>query len=198
MFFKKDKTSQYDYLITGLGNPGDKYRSTRHNAGFMVADKMIEKFGARPVKTRAKGDLYEIKIGKYRCLLLKPTTFMNNSGEAVSAVMHYYKMPVESLIVIFDDVSLDVGKIRLRRNGSAGGHNGIKSIIACIGSQEFKRIKIGVGKKPHPDYDLVNWVLGKFPKEQIPDLFSAMDNAVNAAESIISEDIDKAMNKYSS
>ena len=137
-------------------------------------------------------------ISGKRCLLMKPQTMMNNSGEAIGEAARFYKIPPEKVIIIYDDISLDVGQTRIRRKGSAGGHNGIKSIIAHLGSEGFPRIKVGVGKKPHPDYDLVNWVLGRFPKEQESDLKSALENSTKALRLMVDDQIDKAMNLYNS
>ena len=164
----------------------------------MTADKLIDEYLASPVRTKFKAETFDARISSNRVLIVKPQTFMNNSGEAVRDIINFYKIDISKVILIFDDISLPVGKIRLRRNGSAGGHNGIKSIINLTGSQDYKRVKIGVGAKPHPDYDLADWVLGKFEKPDIKNLESALDNAVAATVTVMTDGIDAAMNKYSS
>lgn len=199
MFLKKKiNTSSYEYIIAGLGNPGAKYEMTRHNAGFLAMDLLAIKENINIKKLKFHSLVSDAVISGKRCLIMKPQTMMNNSGEAVVEAAKFYKIPPENIIIVYDDISLDVGQTRIRRKGSAGGHNGIKSIIAHLGSENFPRIKIGVGKKPHPDYDLVNWVLGRFPKEQEAELKSALENCVSALELIINGDIDKAMNLYNS
>ena len=147
-----------EYIIVGLGNPGVAYENTRHNAGFLAVAAMEKKYGFSVNTHKFKALVGRAVIGGKSCLVMKPETFMNNSGEAVSDAMDFYDIPLENVVVVYDDISLDVGKMRIRRNGSAGGHNGIKSIIALCGGQDFPRVKIGVGKKPHPDYNLADWV----------------------------------------
>ena len=149
-----------EFLIVGLGNPGEKYSATRHNVGFCAVDLIAEKTGARVDRLKFKSLCGDAMLGGKRVLLMKPQTFMNNSGEAVAEAMRFYKIPVENIIVISDDISLNPGKLRIREKGSAGGHNGLKNIIYLIGKDTFPRIKIGVGAKPHKDYDLADWVLG--------------------------------------
>lgn len=195
MFFKSKPT--YDWLIVGLGNPGLEYEKTRHNAGFMAVDKLAEKYGFEFSKHKFDACCGEFKIKDKRILVIKPQTFMNNSGKAVAAAKSFYKIPDDRIIVLLDDMMLDVGVIRMRRKGSHGGHNGIKDIIELLGSENIMRIKIGVGKKPRPDYDVISWVLGKFPAEDEKALEKAVDNSVKALEEIILRGIDSAMNKYS-
>lgn len=194
MLFKK---STYDFLVVGLGNPGLQYEKTRHNVGFMSAEALMEKYDGAFNKHKMESLYGECQIGKNRVLVVKPQTFMNNSGTAVSAVAKFFKIPNDKIIVISDDISLPVGKIRLRRKGSHGGHNGLKDIFQLLGTDDIMRVKIGVGEKPNPDYDLASWVLGKFPKEDEENLGIALKNSVLATEEIIKRDIDSAMNKYS-
>lgn len=188
----------YEYLIVGLGNPGAKYEMTRHNAGFLAVDLFAikENFNIKKLKFHAL--VGDVKIGGKKCLVMKPQTFMNNSGESVGEAAKFYKIPPENIVVISDDISLDVGNIRIKRKGSAGGHNGLKSIIAHLGSENFIRIKVGVGKKPFADYDLADWVLGRFPKDKESDLKQALENAVDSIPYIVNNQIDKAMNLYNS
>lgn len=185
-----------EYIIVGLGNPGTKYENTRHNAGFMALDTLAEDIGADVKRLKFKSFTADVSINGVHCLLMKPTTFMNNSGEAVVEALNFYKLTTERLLVIYDDISMDVGRTRIRGKGSDGGHNGIKSIIYLTGSDVFPRIKIGVGAKPHPDYDLADWVLGMFPKEQGEALEAAFKNAAEAAKLIVSGKMNEAMNKY--
>lgn len=192
--FGKNKTAVW--LIAGLGNPGLQYERTRHNAGFMAADRIANRHNSEFSKHRADSVYADFRLKDSRVLLAKPQTYMNNSGSAVSKLAEYYKIPTERIIVIFDDISLDVGKIRIRRRGSPGGHNGIKNITELLGTEEIARIKIGVGERTRRDYDLKDWVLGKIPAEQTPDFEKALDRAADAAEEIITRGIDSAMNKY--
>ena len=191
-------SGKISWIIVGLGNPGLAYTNTRHNAGFMGLDELA-KMCSIDVKTKKfKGDCGDGTVGKERCLLLKPGTFMNLSGEAVSAAADFYKIPPERVVIIYDDITLPPGKLRIRRKGSAGGHNGMKSIIALLGTDEFPRIRIGVGAKPRPDYDLADWVLSKFTVDDTKALEPALQNAAKAAELIVQGKIDEAMNKFSS
>lgn len=202
MFLNKKKQfnngSTYDYIIVGLGNPGAKYEMTRHNAGFLAIDLFAINENVDIKKLKFHALVGDVKIGDKKCLLMKPQTFMNNSGEAVGEAAKFYKIPPENVIVLSDDISLDVGKLRIKRKGSAGGHNGLKSIIAHLGSENFTRIKIGVGKKPSADYDLANWVLGRFPKELESDLKSSLQNTASSISLVVNGEIDKAMNLYNS
>ncbi len=194
MFFKRGKI---EYIIAGLGNPESKYEKTRHNAGFMALDLLAEKENFSFKKAKFNALIADEYIAGKRCLIMKPQTMMNLSGEAVYAAASYYNIPDEKIIIIYDDVSLDVGKIRVRRKGSAGGHNGIKSIISCLGSEDFPRVKIGVGKKPTADYDMVKWVLGEISGEKLKEFNDKLPDAVGATEEIIENGVDSAMNKYS-
>lgn len=189
-------TGAVEYIICGLGNPGTQYENTRHNAGFMAIDTIAENIHANVKKLKFKSLTGDVMLGGVRCLLMKPTTFMNNSGEAVIEALNFYKLSPERLIVIYDDISMDVGRTRIRRKGSDGGHNGIKSIILNTNSDNFPRIKIGVGAKPHPDYNLADWVLSPFLKEQAEALETALSNAAKAAELMVQGKTDEAMNKY--
>lgn len=186
------------WIVAGLGNPGLAYANTRHNAGFMGLDKLSEMNNIEVKTKKFKGDCGDGIIGGERCLLLKPGTFMNLSGESVSAAADFYKIPPERVVIMYDDITLPPGKLRIRRKGSAGGHNGMKSIIALLGTEEFPRIRIGVGAKPRPDYDLADWVLSKFTEEDMKLLDGALENAAKAAELIVQGKIDEAMNKFSS
>ena len=197
MFFKKDKGSTFEYLITGLGNPGREYENTRHNAGFVAADILSDKFNINVNKSKFDAIYGDGTIAGARVLLVKPQTYMNLSGTAIQKLSSFYKIPTNKIIVMHDDVSLDVGKIRIRRKGRAGGQKGLANIINLLGTEEIPRIKIGVGAKPHPDYDMKDWVLGKIPSEQQADFKLACENAVKAVEEIIARGIDSAMNKYS-
>ena len=189
-------TGSVEYIICGLGNPGTQYENTRHNAGFMAIDTIAERLKADVKKLKFKSLTADVMIGGVRCLLMKPTTFMNNSGEAVREALNFYKLSPERLIVIYDDISMDVGRTRIRKKGSDGGHNGIKSIILCTNTDTFPRIKIGVGAKPHPDYNLADWVLSPFLKEQAEALETALMNSALAAELMVQGKTDEAMNKY--
>lgn len=192
------KRGKIEYIIAGLGNPGMEYDGTRHNAGFFTIDTLAEQLGEEINRLRFKGKTAEVTVSGKRCLLLKPTTYMNNSGEAVVQAMEFYKIPIENLIVIYDDISLEPGKLRIRRKGSHGGHNGIRSIIELTGHDDFPRIKMGVGRKPHPDYDLAKWVLGKFRREDADKLKSAAENACECIKLMVSGKTDEAMNKFNS
>ena len=185
-------------LIVGLGNPGKEYERTRHNAGFDVMDEIARMASASITQKKFKALVDKVNIGGQSVLLMKPQTFMNNSGEAVTEAMSFYKIPPERTIIVFDDISLEPGKLRIRRKGSDGGHNGIKSIIYLSGSDMFPRIKMGVGAKPHPDYNLADWVLGHFKKEQAEALETAMDNAVSSIELMVGGKMNEAMNKFNS
>jgi len=194
--FKKGPTGSFDYLIVGLGNPGLQYEKTRHNVGFRAVDKLCDELGTKCDRSKFKSLYTDVKIGDKRVLVLKPQTYMNNSGQAVTEAMKFYKIPIGNVIVISDDVTLDVGRLRIRAKGSAGGHNGLKDIIELSGSEEFPRIKIGCGKKPHPDYDIKDWVLGKFPKQEEKAIEEVISLAADAAICMVKTDIATAMNRY--
>ena len=189
-------TSGADWLIVGLGNPGREYETTRHNTGSLVLDKLAGSLGVSVNKVRFKGLVGSCSYHGKKLILLKPETYMNASGIAVEAAAHFYRIPNERIIVIFDDISLPVGKIRVRPSGSAGGHNGIKSIISSLADDGFPRVKVGVGAKPHPDYDLADWVLSAFSAQENKALEPALKNAAAAALEIISHGPDSAANLY--
>lgn len=194
----KEPVGAPEFIICGLGNPGSEYDGTRHNIGFMTVDTLCEKYKLKCTRLKFKSLTCTAEISGKSCLIMKPSTFMNKSGEAVTEAMSFYKIPPEKTLIIFDDISLEPGKLRIRRKGSDGGHNGIKNIIYLSGSDMFPRIKMGVGAKPHPDYPLADWVLSHFKKEQAEVLEAAMDNAVSAAELIVQDKINEAMNKFNS
>ena len=186
----------YDWLVVGLGNPGRQYEKTRHNAGFLALDALAQKLGVRIGKERFKAVTAQAEYAGQKLLLMQPQTFMNASGIAVEAAAHYYKLPPERVLVLFDDISLPIGRLRIRAGGSAGGHNGLKSIISSIGSDQFPRVKIGVGAKPHPDYDLADWVLSTVSKREWPDYQSAMEHAADAALCIVKNGCERAAAEY--
>lgn len=186
----------FEYLIVGLGNPGKKYEFTRHNAGFLFTEILCDKYNFKINKLKHRALEGDVRINSRRCLVMRPQTYMNLSGEAVKEACDYYKIPPEKVIVISDDISLPVGKLRIRRSGSAGGHNGLKSIIACLGTDNFPRIKIGVGAKPNPEYDLADWVLSSFSKEEGKLLREAVDKACEAVGYMVDGDIEQAMSRF--
>lgn len=200
MIFRKNKeySGSFDYMIVGLGNPGRQYETTRHNAGFICIDLLAEKYGIKITKLKFKSLMGDGRINGRRCLFLKPQTFMNLSGEAVRDAADFYKIPPEKIIVIFDDISLEPGKLRIRRKGSDGGHNGMKNIIYHIKSDNIPRIKVGVGAKPNPEYDLADWVLSHFTSSEAKLIKEAADKAVGAVEYMVEDKIDKAMSEYNS
>ena len=198
MFSKKKFSSSVEYMVVGLGNPDKKYENTRHNTGFICLDKVAEKFGANVNRIKFKSLVGECTIDGKKVLLMKPQTYMNNSGQAVVEAMNFYKIPAENVVLIFDDISLDVGKMRIRRKGSDGGQNGVKNIIYLSGKDTFPRIKVGIGKKPHPDYDLAKWVLSKFSSDEIKLIDQMADNCCVALPYILEGNVDKAMNLFNS
>ena len=194
---KKADTTPVSFIIAGLGNPGQQYQKTRHNVGFVAVDYIAEKLGVRIDRAKFHSLVAEAKIGEVRLLLMKPETYMNNSGTAIGEAAAFYKIPPERVLVLHDEISFEPGTIRIRRKGSAGGHNGLKSIIAHFASEEFPRVKIGVGKKPTPEYDLADWVLGKLPKEHSDLIDERLGDIYGACELISAGKIDDAMQKYS-
>ena len=194
MLFKKP--AGVTWLVVFLGNPGLKYEGTRHNAGFMAADAMEQKLGLRINRSRFKALTAPCVIAGESVLLMKPQTYMNLSGEAVSQAARFYKIPPEHVIVVSDEVSLPIGKLRIRRKGSAGGHNGLKNIIAQLGTEDFPRVRMGVGAPPHPDYDMADWVLASFKNQDAEDIRAAAKRAADAVECYIVNGPDRAMNLY--
>ena len=186
----------YQWLLVCLGNPGREYETTRHNIGFMAADELERREGVKFNKLRYRALTGEIRAGGQRVLVIKPQTYMNLSGEAVKLAGGFYKIPPDHVLVISDDVALPLGKLRIRTGGSAGGHNGLKSIIQHLGSDQFPRVKVGVGGKPDPDYDLADWVLGKFrgPDRKVMD--EAVKRAADAVECVLKDGCEKAMNRF--
>lgn len=191
MFKLFEKKRAVGFIVAGLGNPGDRYEITRHNAGFMCVDSICEKLGAKPKKYQFKALTCRAEIGGQGVLIMKPQTFMNNSGEAVAEAAAFYKVPPEKVIIICDDVSFDAGGMRVRPSGSAGGHNGLKSIASLLKSEDFPRIKLGVGKKPE-EYDLADFVLSALPKNEAAALAQRFPDALEAVERIISGDMQGA------
>ena len=183
-------------LIVGLGNPGKEYERTRHNAGFEVMDEIARQESASISQKKFKALVDKVNIGGQSVLLMKPQTYMNNSGEAVRAAMDFYHLQPQDLLVIYDDMDLAVGRLRLRQKGSAGGHNGIKSIIDYLGTDAFPRIKVGIGGKPRPEYDLADWVLSRFTEAERREIDGAAANCLPAAEMIIKGDFEGAMAKF--
>ena len=192
MLFRRAKN--VDWIIAGLGNPGDRYAMTRHNVGFRVTERLEDRLGMRCARFHAM--VGQGSHAGQQILLMRPQTFMNLSGEAVAEAAQFYKVPPERCLIIFDDISLPPGRLRIRRDGSAGGHNGIKSIIAQLGSQAFPRVKVGVGDKPHPDYDLADWVLSTFSAQEQKLLEPALDHAAGAALEIVAHGVEQAANEY--
>ena len=185
-----------NWLIVGLGNPGPEYAKTRHNAGFRALDILAEKLGCRVDKGKFQGLYNQVSYKDNKLFLLKPQTYMNLSGRSVLQLSAFFKVPPARIIVLFDDISLEPGRLRLRKDGSAGGHNGIKSIISELGSQDFPRVKIGVGAKPHPDFDLADWVLSTFSAQEEKALAPAIDRAADAALCIIDRGVPECANRY--
>lgn len=188
--------SNETWLIVGLGNPGKDYAHTRHNAGFRALDLLAEKLGCKVDKLKFQGLYGQTSYKGIKLLLLKPQTYMNLSGRAVLQLSAYFKVPPKNIIVMFDDISLDPGRLRVRADGSAGGHNGIKSIIQELGCQDFPRVKIGVGAKPHPDFDLADWVLSGFTAQEEKALVPALERAADAALAIMDFGVPEAANRF--
>ncbi len=183
------------YIVVGLGNPGKQYDKTRHNIGFDVIDKLAYENNISVTKIKHKALIGEGRIGNEKVLLVKPQTYMNLSGETLIDMYNFYKLDIENIIVVYDDIDLEVGKLRIRKKGSGGTHNGMRSIIKCLGSNEFPRVRFGVSK-PQNGQDLADFVLGKFRKEENDDVQNGIEKSVKAIEEIIKESVDSSMNKY--
>ena len=194
MFLKR--SGGVDWLLVCLGNPGDQYENTRHNVGFMVADELADRAGIPIQKLKYRALTNTTQLGGQKVLIMKPITYMNLSGEAVRQAVDFYKVPADHVLVVSDDTALAVGRLRIRKGGSAGGHNGLKNISQHLGTDQFPRGRLGVGEKPHPDYDLADWVLGKFQGEDKKAMEQAVKKAANAIECLLSQGLDKAMNRY--
>ena len=189
-------TGPPEFIIAGLGHIGEKYHNTRHNAGFIMIDAFAAEHGAKFGKHQFKSNTAMAECSGKRCLLLKPDTFMNLSGQAVTEAMQFYQIPPERVIVIYDDINLGVGELRIRKKGSDGGHNGMKNIIYLSGADTFPRIRVGIGQKPHPDYDLAAWVLSRFDDDDYNEMLRVCGNVLPALEYMVGGNIDKAMNLY--
>ena len=189
----KTGSGPIEWVIAGLGNPGQQYEGTRHNMGFRAMDRLAADAGVRIDRLRFRGLTAEATVAEHRVLLLKPQTYMNSSGESVAEAMNWYKLPSTQLIVIHDDISLEPGRIRVRGKGSPGGHNGIEDIIRMLGTEEFYRVKLGVGAPPNKDYDLADWVLSKISGEEVDD---AVERGAEAARCIMTEGLDETMHRF--
>lgn len=196
MFFSRKPAGPVSWLVVGLGNMGGQYEGTRHNVGFDAIDQIADTLDIPVQRLKFKALTNTASLGGQTVLLMKPVTYMNLSGEAVAPAAAFYKIPPEHIIVISDEVSLPPGKLRVRQSGSAGGHNGLKSVIAHLHTDQFPRIRIGVGGKPHPDYDMADWVLSKFAGEDLKTITEAIRKAADAVECLIQEGPDKAMNRF--
>ena len=191
-----NRSGGVQWLLVCLGNPGKQYENTRHNIGFLAADELARREGVKIDKLRYRALTGEVQVGDQRALVIKPQTYMNLSGEAVGEAARFYKIPPDRVLVISDDVSLPQGKLRVRRSGSAGGHNGLKNIIAHLGTDQFPRIKVGVGGKPHPDSDMADWVLSKFTGPDRQAMEAAIARAADAVTCLLSQGVDQAMARY--
>ncbi len=194
--FSFKRPGPVQWLVVGLGNPGPKYEWTRHNVGFLVIDQLADRADIPVQKLKFQALTNTALIGGQSVLLMKPTTYMNLSGQAVGQAARFYKIPPERVLVISDDVALPQGKLRIRRSGSAGGHNGLKDIIAHLGGDQFPRVKVGVGGKPHPDSDMADWVLSTFTGADRKAMEAAIDRAADAVTCLLEQGVDKAMSKF--
>ena len=196
LFFNRSKAGGVTWLVVGLGNPGAKYESTRHNMGFLAVDMLAEKEKFQFSKLRFKAWTATVELSGEKVLVMKPQTYMNLSGESVGEAARFFKIPPEHVLVISDDISLPTGKLRIRPSGSAGGHNGLKSIIQHLGSDQFPRIKVGVGSPQHADHDIVDWVIGKPMGEDQKILLQTLEKAAEAVSAVITQGPQKAMNRF--
>ena len=196
MFDRFRSAQGVTWLVVFLGNPGTKFNGTRHNAGFMAADAMAKELNVSINKLRFKALTAQVEIGGEKVLLMKPQTYMNLSGEAVIQAAKFYKISPEHIIVVSDEVAMPIGKLRIRKSGSAGGHNGLKNIIQHLGTQDFPRIRMGVGAAPHPDYDMADWVLSTFKNKDAEDMQALAERVSKAVQCYITEGPDRAMNKF--
>lgn len=196
MLFGAKSSGGVEWLLVCLGNYGKKYENTRHNIGFLAAERLIEKRDLKCNRLRFRALTEIIDFGGKKVLLMMPQTYMNLSGEAAGEAARFYKVPPERVLVISDDVSLPLGKLRVRGSGSAGGHNGIKNIIAHLGTDQFPRVKVGVGAPPNPEYDMVDWVVGGFSADERKTVDAALDRALDAAECVIAQGVTEAQNRY--
>ena len=188
--------STYQWLLVCLGNPGKEYETTRHNVGFMAADELARRENVKINKLRYRALTGEVRLGGQRVLVLKPQTYMNLSGEAVKLAGGFYKIPPDHVLVISDDVALPLGKLRIRAGGSAGGHNGLKNIIAHLGTDQFPRIRVGVGAPAHPEHEMIDWVIGHFTVQEKKAVDEAIGKAVDAAACVIEKGVSEAQNRY--
>ena len=195
MFFKKS-AGGISWLLVCLGNPGKQYENTRHNIGFLTADALEKRYGVKINKLRYRALTGEVKIGGQRVLVIKPQTYMNLSGEAVKLAGGFYKIPPDHVLVISDDVSLPLGKLRIRAGGSAGGHNGLKNIIAHLGTDQFPRIKVGVGAPAHPDHEMVDWVIGNFTPQERKTVDEAIEKVLDAVECLREKGVSETQNRF--
>ena len=200
LFFPKKPapSGPVEYLVAGLGNPGSKYENTRHNAGFLALDRIAEKAGVAVDRLKFKGLTAAAQVGGKQVLLLKPSTFMNLSGQSVQEALAFYKLPPSRAIILFDDISLEPGRMRIRAKGSDGGHNGMKNIIYLTGRDDIPRVKIGVGKKPNPQWDLADWVLSRFTEAERKALDPVLDNAAEAVALMVQGKLQEAQNRFNS
>ena len=189
-------TSGIQWLLVCLGNPGKEYENTRHNIGFMAADELARREGVKVNKLRYRALTGEVRAGGQRVLVLKPQTYMNLSGAAVKLAGGFYKIPPDHVLVVSDDVALPLGKLRIRAGGSAGGHNGLKNIIAHLGTEQFPRIRVGVGAPEHPEFEMIDWVIGKFSQQERKLADEAVKRAVDAALCVMEQGIQEAQNRF--
>lgn len=196
LFSKKSPSGGVTWLVVGLGNPGGEYENSRHNAGFMALDALAEELDVPVQRLKFRALTHQAVIAGEKVLLMKPVTYMNLSGEAVGEAAAFYKLPPDHVLVLSDEVALPPGKLRVRPAGSAGGHNGLKNIIAHLGTDQFPRIRLGVGQKPHPDYDMADWVLGKFSPQDAKLMEEAAKKAAQAAVAVIRDGVPAAMNRF--